>query len=128
MHMFYKNIALVLFCSLLTFGSVLFAANNSMEFTICNPDPKSDHDEDKNKINCTKILAQAAKKACIKKQKEEAKLETTDVVESAEVVKASTETAKPVANSNYLDIDKADEVITPMFGRTLFNWIRSLML
>ena len=81
---------------------------------------------------CNKILKEAAKKQCIQKQQEEAKKkaeENTETVTMEKVVNAQAQTAKPIpAKAHDIGYDEDEELITPMFGRTLYNFIKSLML
>ena len=120
-----KNIALILFCSLMSFGGVTQAANLTWNVVITESNPTDGSDEDKVKKNCTKILQEAAKKTCVKKQQEEAKVKETAATEKVVIANP-----KPIKTTTIAkqDVSEDEELITPMFGRTLYNFLKSLML
>ena len=128
MKMLFKNITLVLFLSLFSFGTVMQAANSSFHVVTNNPNPTEESDEKNNRKNCTKILKEAAKKQCLKTQQEEAKKkEVVSETENVEIAKPKPLEAKTTAKSD-LNQEYDEELITPMFGRTLYNFLKSLML
>ncbi len=126
MNMFYKNIALVVFLSLLSFGGVTYAANHSFDVIVTDSDPAHNPEEAKNPKSCAKILKEAAKKQCVKAKQEVAKKKAQESKQPQEVVKAQTKPVTPVAEKVVHEDD--EELITPRFGRTLYNFLKSLML
>ena len=128
MKMLFKNIALALFLSLFSFGTVMQAANSSFRVVVANANPVEESDEDNKKKNCTKILKEAAKKQCVKTQQEEVK-KKEGVAETEKVVIAKPKPleTKTIAKTD-LSQEDDEELITPMFGRTLYNFLKSLML
>ena len=109
------------------FGGVMHAANSTIHVVTTESNPTDTSDEDKVKKNCTKILQEAAKKACVKKEQEEAKAKETVKTENIATAKPKTISATSIAKQDVTQ-EEDEELITPMFGRTLYNFLKSLML
>ena len=77
----------------------MYAANNSLDIKIVVTDPVPDHDEDKSKKNCSKILKEAAKKECEKQKEEEAKKKAEQEKAQAKV-QTSNSSAKNNSSKN----------------------------